>query len=50
MLCNVWNIRAIANDPDVFPEPQKFDPQRWIDETGRLRDDLRFFTYGFGRR
>ncbi|OAX38481.1 cytochrome P450 [Rhizopogon vinicolor AM-OR11-026] len=44
---NHW---AIANDPDVFPEPQKFNPQRWINESGQLRDDLRFFPYGFGRR
>ncbi|KAJ8588373.1 cytochrome P450 [Rhizopogon salebrosus TDB-379] len=46
----IGNHWAIANDPDVFPEPQKFNPQRWIDETGRVRDDLRYFAYGFGRR
>ncbi|KAG2131613.1 cytochrome P450 [Suillus bovinus] len=41
---------AIANDPEVFPEPHKFNPQRWIDDAGRLRTDLRFFAFGFGRR
>lgn len=51
MFCNVlFYFRAIANDPDVFPDPQNFNPQRWIDEAGQLRNDLRFFTYGFGRR
>lgn len=48
--CNARRFRAIANDPDVFPEPKKFNPQRWINERGELRSDLRFFTYGFGRR
>ncbi|KAG1724553.1 cytochrome P450 [Suillus lakei] len=46
----IGNHWAIANDPEVFPEPHKFNPQRWINGTGRVREDLRFFTYGFGRR
>ncbi|KAG2745979.1 cytochrome P450 [Suillus brevipes Sb2] len=41
---------AISRDPDAYPEPDAFKPQRWIDEQGRLRDDLTFFPYGFGRR
>ncbi|KAG2091002.1 cytochrome P450 [Suillus discolor] len=44
---NHW---AISRDPEVYPEPGAFKPQRWIDEQGRLRDDLTFFVYGFGRR
>ncbi|OAX32607.1 cytochrome P450 [Rhizopogon vinicolor AM-OR11-026] len=44
---NHW---AISRDPDVFPEPHAFKPQRWIDDQGRLRDDIKFFVYGFGRR
>ncbi|KAG1869131.1 cytochrome P450 [Suillus tomentosus] len=46
----IGNHWAIANDPEVFPDPYRFNPQRWIDDTGRVRDDLRFFTFGFGRR
>ncbi|KAG1718705.1 uncharacterized protein EDB91DRAFT_1123864 [Suillus paluster] len=43
----------IASGPSL--EIQKstlsaFKPQRWIDDQGRLRDDLKFFVYGFGRR
>ncbi|KAG1756247.1 cytochrome P450 [Suillus paluster] len=41
---------AISRDPEVYPEPHAFKPQRWIDEQGRLRDDLTFCFYGFGRR
>jgi len=44
---NHW---AISRDPEVFPEPHAFKPQRWIDDQGSLRDDLKFFVYGFGRR
>ncbi|KAG2072915.1 cytochrome P450 [Suillus decipiens] len=46
----IGNHWAIANDPEVFPEPHKFNPQRWIDDAGRIRHDLRFFSFGFGRR
>ncbi|KAG1807822.1 cytochrome P450 [Suillus subaureus] len=44
---NHWSI---SRDPDVYPEPYAFKPQRWINEQGGLRDDLKFFIYGFGRR
>ncbi|KAG1776703.1 cytochrome P450 [Suillus placidus] len=47
VLGNHWSI---SRDPDVYPEPDAFKPQRWIDEQGGLRDDLKFFIYGFGRR
>ncbi|KAF9230712.1 cytochrome P450 [Melanogaster broomeanus] len=40
----------ISRDPVAFPNPEKFDPQRWLDPNGNLRTDLRFYTYGFGRR
>ncbi|KAG2069375.1 cytochrome P450 [Suillus decipiens] len=46
----VGNLWAISRDPEVYPEPDAFKPQRWIDDQGRLRDDLAFFVYGFGRR
>ncbi|KAG2126347.1 cytochrome P450 [Suillus bovinus] len=41
---------AISRDPEVYPEPDGFQPQRWIDDQGRLRDGLTFFVFGFGRR
>ncbi|KAG2033763.1 cytochrome P450 [Suillus americanus] len=44
------NIWSICQDPDVFPEPDMFKPQRWIDDQGILRDDIKLFVFGFGRR
>ncbi|KAG6327474.1 hypothetical protein ID866_11615 [Astraeus odoratus] len=44
---NHW---AISRDPEVYPNPDKFDPQRWINSDGRIKDDIRFPSFGFGRR
>ncbi|KAI0956774.1 hypothetical protein AcW1_005373 [Taiwanofungus camphoratus] len=41
---------TISRNPDVYPEPEDFRPQRWLDAGGRFRDDIRFFNFGFGRR
>ncbi|KAF9225701.1 cytochrome P450 [Gyrodon lividus] len=41
---------AISRDPVAFPDPETFDPQRWLDPNGQLRTDMRFYTFGFGRR
>lgn len=47
VIANPW---AIGRDPEHFPDPETFNPQRWIDANGRLRDDLRLFSFGNGRR
>ncbi|KAI6137179.1 cytochrome P450 [Pisolithus sp. B1] len=44
---NHW---AISRDANVYPNPDKFDPQRWLGSDGRIREDLRFPSFGFGRR
>ncbi|KAG1744920.1 cytochrome P450 [Suillus paluster] len=41
---------SIGRDPEIFPDPHTFKPDRWLDAEGRFRDDLKFFPYGFGRR
>ncbi|KAG1797149.1 cytochrome P450 [Suillus variegatus] len=42
---------TLSRDPTVFPDPETFNPQRWLDSEGRLNDDhTKFITFGFGRR
>ncbi|KAK7443263.1 hypothetical protein VKT23_015860 [Stygiomarasmius scandens] len=41
---------SIFRDPEVFPNPDIFDPQRWISDKGRIREDMKNFNFGFGRR
>jgi len=41
---------AISRDPEAFPDPEIFNPGRWLTEDGRIRTDTHFYTYGFGRR
>ncbi|KAG1740361.1 cytochrome P450 [Suillus lakei] len=44
---NHW---AISRDPSAYPNPDQFDPERWLNCDGKIRDDLKFPSYGFGRR
>ncbi|KAG2342607.1 cytochrome P450 [Suillus weaverae] len=41
---------AISHDASVFPDPENFDPQRWVEPCGHIRPDLKSFPFGFGRR
>ncbi|KAG2052182.1 cytochrome P450 [Suillus hirtellus] len=45
----IGNHWAIANDPEVFPEPHRFNPQCWINDAGHVCNDLWFFTFGIGQ-
>ncbi|EIW85506.1 cytochrome P450, partial [Coniophora puteana RWD-64-598 SS2] len=49
ILGNHW---ALSRDPDMFPDPETFEPQRWINADGELKpqSEIRNFIYGFGRR
>lgn len=46
-------LRAILHDDRMYPEPYKFQPERFISNDGSLRKDIvdpRNFVFGFGRR
>ncbi|KIK68536.1 hypothetical protein GYMLUDRAFT_35978 [Collybiopsis luxurians FD-317 M1] len=50
----IGNAWSVGRDPEVFPDPERFNPQRWIvkDKEGNatVRDDLKSYPFGFGRR
>ncbi|KAA1472624.1 cytochrome P450 [Dentipellis sp. KUC8613] len=46
----IGNHWSIGRDPALFPDGNTFRPERWLDEDGRIRTDLRFPNFGFGRR
>ena len=44
------NIWAMTHDESIYPEPHLFIPERYLDFNGKLKDDSRILSYGFGRR
>lgn len=47
VIANHW---ALSRDPDVFPDPLKFKPERWLTEQSTVTEDPKFYNFGFGRR
>ncbi len=44
--------RAYSRDPNVYPDPETFKPERWL-KNGRLNPDVRdseTIAFGYGRR
>ena len=60
LLCFFWTLnasdilrRAILRDPEVYPQPEEFIPERFLDSTGNLDvrgRDPAHVVFGFGRR
>ncbi|KAL2802349.1 cytochrome P450 [Aspergillus granulosus] len=48
----IMNSHALHNDPDIFPEPDKFIPERWGGKPNASSngDSQLLFTFGAGRR
>ncbi|KAH0015116.1 cytochrome P450, partial [Aureobasidium melanogenum] len=41
---------TLHKDPVVFPSPEKFDPQRWLEGKGELERNRMFFAFSQGAR
>ncbi|KAH9474283.1 Cytochrome P450 monooxygenase 64 [Psilocybe cubensis] len=46
----IGNTWSIGRDPNFFEDPESFNPQRWLAEDGRIKQDLKSYSFGFGRR
>ncbi|CAD5235739.1 unnamed protein product [Bursaphelenchus xylophilus] len=46
----VPQVSVIMQDPVAFPEPKKFNPDRFIDESGHIRSIKEFLPFSIGRR
>ncbi|KAI0310501.1 CyP450 monooxygenase [Amylostereum chailletii] len=47
LLYNTW---AILHNPDVYPDPENFKPERFLNVDGTLNADEVTAAFGFGRR
>ncbi|KAN0107223.1 cytochrome P450 [Russula decolorans] len=48
MVANAW---AILHDPEIYPDPEEFKPERFLNEDGSVRDDPTLsLVFGVGKR
>ena len=43
--------RAVLHDPEAYPDPEEFKPERFLNEDGSVRDDPTLaLAFGVGKR
>ncbi|KAI0278789.1 CyP450 monooxygenase [Russula aff. rugulosa BPL654] len=48
MVANAW---AVLHDPELYPDPEAFKPERFLDKDGSVRDDPTLaLAFGVGKR
>jgi cytochrome P450 len=44
-------FRAVLHDPEMYPDPEEFKPERFLNEDGSVRDDPALsLVFGIGKR
>ncbi|PSN45875.1 hypothetical protein C0J52_19684 [Blattella germanica] len=43
-------IQAIHNDPSIYPNPERFDPERFSEENKKTRSNMYYLPFGDGPR
>jgi cytochrome P450 len=44
-------LRAILHDPETYPDPEEFKPERFLNEDGSVKDDPTLaLAFGAGKR
>jgi cytochrome P450 len=44
-------LRGILHDPEIYPDPEEFKPEHFLNEDGTVRDDPALsLVFGVGRR
>ena len=46
----IFNLDSVLNDPDVFVNPEQFNPDRFLDAAGNVVKPKEFIAFGIGRR
>ena len=44
----ITNFYSLHNDPQFWPDPDRFDPLRFLDESGKLKKMEAFMPFGLG--